>query len=78
MDWQNLFNLVLGVALPVGGWFCRQLWDSVKELKKDITELRLHVAENCVKKVEMESQYSKIETMLEKIFDKLDKKVDKS
>lgn len=77
MDWQNLFNLIWGVALPVGGWFCRQLWDSVQKLKTDITELRLHVAENCVKKVEMESQYSKIEAMLEKIFDKLDKKVDK-
>jgi hypothetical protein len=77
MDWQNLFNLVLGVALPVGGWFCRQLWDSVKDLKTDIVELRLHVAESCVKKTEMESQYGKIEAMLEKIFDKLDKKVDK-
>ena len=77
MDWQNLFNLIWGVALPVGGWFCRQLWDSVKELKKEISDLRLHVAENCVKKTEMESQYSKIEAMLEKIFDKLDKKVDK-
>ena len=77
MDWQNLFNLVLGVALPVGGWFCRQLWDTVKELKKEISDLRLHVAENVVKKIEMESQYGKIESMLEKIFDKLDKKVDK-
>lgn len=77
MDWQNLFNLIWGVALPVGGGFCRQLWDSVKELKKEISDLRLHVAENCVKKTEMESQYSKIEAMLEKIFDKLDKKVDK-
>ena len=35
------------------------------------------IERNYVKKSDMESQYNKIEAMLEKIFDKLDKKVDK-
>lgn len=84
MDWQNLFNLVIGVALPVGGWFCRQLWDSVKELKKEISDLRLHVSEKYVKKseiealrVDMDKRFDRVEMLLDRIFDKLESKVDK-
>jgi hypothetical protein len=84
MEWQNLFNIILGVALPVGGWFCRQLWDSVKELKKEIADLRLHVSENYVKKAEvegfradMDKRFDRIELLLDKLYEKLDSKVDK-
>jgi len=78
MEWQNLFNIILGVALPVGGWFCRQLWDSVKELKKEIADLRLHVSENYVKKAEvegfradMDKRFDRIELLLDKLYEKL-------
>ena len=54
MDWQNLINIAGGAALATIGWFARQLWDSVKELKADIGDLRLHVSETYVKKSEME------------------------
>jgi hypothetical protein len=84
MDWQFLINLVLGVSLPVGGWFCRQLWDSVKELKKEIADLRLHVSETYTKKSEVETlkadmdkRFDRLEQMIGRLFDKLDSKVDK-
>jgi hypothetical protein len=84
MDWQNLLNLVFGVALPVGGWFARQLWDSVKELKKEIADLRLHVSESYVKKseidtlkVDMDKRFDRIEMLLDRLYEKLDQKVDK-
>lgn len=77
MDWQQIINLVVGVALPVAGWFFRQLWDVVQNLKDDIKKIEIDLPSNYVKKADMESQYNKIEAMLEKIFDKLDTKVDK-
>lgn len=84
MDWQNLFNLVWGVALPVGGWFARQLWDSVKELKADIADLRLHMSETYVKKSEVETlrgemdkRFDRLEQMIARLYDKIDAKADK-
>jgi len=84
MDWQNFINLGAGGLLAVGGWFCRQLWDSVKELKADIADLKLHVSENYVKKSEVESlrtdmdkRFDRIEQMISRLYDKIDQKVDK-
>jgi hypothetical protein len=84
MDWQNFINVGAGSLLAIGGWFCRQLWDSVKELKTDISSLRLHVSDNYVKKsevdtikAEMDKRFDRIEMLLDRLFDRLDQKVDK-
>jgi peroxiredoxin len=77
MDWQNVINIVGGACLSVMGWFARQLWDSVQKLKEDIKKIEIDLPTSYAKKSDMESQYNKIEAMLEKIFDKLDTKVDK-
>jgi len=84
MDWQNIINMAGGAALAVIGWFARQLWDSVKELKSDIGDLRLHVSDVYVKKSEMETletqmdkRFDRVEQMIVKLYDKIDQKVDK-
>lgn len=84
MDWQYLINLGAGALLAIGGWFCRQLWDAVEKLKNDIGRLELNMSENYVKKSEVESlltdmdkRFDRIEMLLDRIFDKLDSKVDK-
>lgn len=84
MEWQNLINLGGGAALGVMGWFARQLWDSVKELREDIAAIRLHVSENYVKKSEidtfradMDKRFDRIEQLLDKLYERLDSKVDK-
>ena len=84
MDWQNIINLGGGAALAVVGWFARQLWDSVKELKADIADLRLHVSETYVKKSEVETlrgemdkRFDRLEQMIARLYDKIDAKADK-
>ena len=84
MDWQNFINVGAGGLLAIGGWFCRQLWDSVKELKADIADLKLHVSENYVKKSEVESlrtdmdkRFDRLEQMIARLYDKIDSKADK-
>ena len=84
MDWQIIINIGAGSLLTIGGWFARQLWDSVKELKKEIADLRLHVSETYVKKSEMETleaqmdkRFDRVEQMIVKLYDKIDQKVDK-
>lgn len=84
MDWQNFINIGAGGLLAIGGWFCRQLWDSVKELKADIAGLKLHVSETYVKKSEvdnlrsdMDKRFDRIEQMIARLYDKIDAKADK-
>jgi hypothetical protein len=84
MDFQFMINLVGAAALGIGGWFARQLWDSVKELKNDIANIRLHVSESYVKKSEVDSfkqdmdkRFDRVEMLLDRLFDRLDQKVDK-
>jgi len=84
MDWQHLINIGGAAAVGVMGWFARQLWDSVKELREDIAAIRLHVSENYVKKSEVENfrldmdkRFDRIELLLDRLFERLDTKVDK-
>ena len=84
MDFQPIINIGGAAALGVGGWFARQLWDSVKELKNDISGIRLHMSENYVKKSEvdnfrqdMDKRFDRIEMLLDKLYERLDGKVDK-
>ena len=85
MDWQNIINFGGGTALAVAGWFARQLWDSVKELKADIADLRLHMSETYVKKSEIETlrgemdkRFDRLEQMIARLYDKIDAKADKT
>ena len=84
MDTQTLLNIGISVALGVIGWFARQLWDSVKELKKDIDDHKLHVSEAYVKKsevdnlrTEMDKRFDRLEQMIARLSDKIDHKADK-
>ena len=77
MEGQTLINLIIGSVLSVLGWFARQLWDAVQTLKEDMKKLEVELPTNYLRKDEFESRLDKIEAMLERIFDKLDNKVDK-
>jgi hypothetical protein len=84
MDWQIIINIGAGGLLTIGGWFARQLWDSVKELRKELSDMRLHVSDSYVKKsdvegfrAEMDKRFDRIEVLLDKLYEKLDAKVDK-
>lgn len=77
MEVQDFINVILGVVLSVLGWFARQLWDAVQKLKDDMTELEVKLPTHYVRKDELEVRFSKFETMLEKIYDRLETKADK-
>ena len=77
MDWQLFINLAGGAILTAIGWWCREIWDSVKALKEDIKKIEVDLPSNYVKKDDINSRFDKIDGVLERIFDRLDNKVDK-
>ena len=77
MDWQYLFNLVGGAFMLGVGWWCRQIWDSVQNLKKDVQNIEVNLPTNYVRKVDLDVKFDKLESTLQRILDKLDQKADK-
>ena len=77
MDNQSLFNMFAGTALTVIGWFARELWSAVKELKADLSKLREDLPRTYVVREEYRQDIRDIKDMIGKIFDKLDSKTDK-
>lgn len=76
-DFQAYLNWGGGAALSALGWFARQLWDAVKQLKTDLEDLRLDIAKNYVPKEDYKETIKEIKEMFKHISDKLDAKVDK-
>jgi len=77
MDTQAIFNLIGGAAIAVGGWFARELWGAVKELRADLHKLEVELPRGYVLKDDLDKRMAHIEDMFQRIYDKLDHKADK-
>lgn len=78
MDTQPLINAALGVIIAGVGWFARQIWDAVQTLRADLHQLEVDLPTYYVKRVDYAADLVEIKTLLQKIFDRLEQKVDKS
>lgn len=73
MEVQVLFNILVGVAAFFGGWSLNQITRSIERLDKDVRNMPL----NYVTQTTYQRDIDDIKSMLGKIFDKLDEKMDK-
>lgn len=84
MLFQEAINIILGVVSASLGWFARELWTAVKDLKEDLAKLREDLPIHYVRKDDFKSLQSEIHDFrkemiryLEKIGDALNNKADK-
>jgi hypothetical protein len=77
MNSQDLINLALGVSASVLGWFAREMWAAVKELKADLAKLREELPRTYVVRDDYKDDIREIKEMLTKLFDRIDGKADK-
>lgn len=88
MEWQTIINSALGLIIGVVGWFARELWDAIKELRKDIKSIETSLPEHYVRrddfkeamkevKEDMKAGFDRIENMIGLVFKKLESKQDK-
>ena len=77
MDSQSLFNAGFVISSTVAGWFARELWTAVKELKSDLAKLSSEIPKTYVTRDDYRQDLKEIRDLLAKIFDKLDGKVDR-
>jgi len=77
MELQSLLNIGVGAILAGIGWFSRQIWEAVNELRKNVHEIEVDLPKSYVRKDEFADSVKEIKAMLEKIFDRLENKADK-
>lgn len=77
MDWQNAFNIAITLAGALGGWWIRVMWDAQREVRKDLTALQNSLPDAYVRRDDFKDNMHALFAKLDRIEDKLDKKVDK-
>ena len=77
MENQHFINALIGGGFAILGWFARELWSAVKELKSDLSRLREDLPRTYVARDDYREDIREIKALLERIFEKLDAKVDK-
>lgn len=88
MEWQTMINIGGGALLAALGWFARELWDAVKELRRDMHRIEKDLPEIYARRDEMRETFkdvkqdmnqgfNKIEAMIGQLFDRLNGKADR-
>jgi hypothetical protein len=74
---QNTINLAIAAILATIGWLARELWGAVQKLKDDLHGLETDLPKTYVLKDDLDKRMDHIESMFQRIWDKLDGKADK-
>lgn len=77
VEYQIYINFALVTISGIIGWFARELWTAVKDLKSDLARLREELPKTYVARDDYREDMKEIKDMLGKIFDELRTKVDK-
>lgn len=77
MEVQTLLNTLTGIVIAAIGWFGRQLWEAMDRLKSDLHQIEVDLPTNYVSKDDFNKTMRHIEDMFQRIYDKIDAKVDK-
>ena len=84
MEYQGLFNVVLGVASVLGGWVLRVLWESMRDLQladrqlaEKVGTIEVLVAGRYITRDEFQRNVDALFAKLDRIDGKLHEKADK-
>lgn len=77
INWQSLAIGALGLLSGISGWLLRELWQAVKDLRRDLSALQVHVADQYVKGPDFDAAVNRILNALDDIRDKLSRKEDR-
>jgi hypothetical protein len=71
MDTQTIINLAGGAILAALGWFARQVWDAVAELRKQIHQIEVELPSHYVRRDEFTYFAREIRDISKQIFDRI-------
>ena len=81
---QSLFNIAVGVAGAIGGWWMKAIWEALRDLQSadqalagKVSSIEVLVAGTYVTRDELSRTIVAVMNKLDRIEDKLDLKADK-
>lgn len=74
----EIINILLGVGFVTLGWFARELWAAVKQLKEDLIKLKDDMNASFTRKDDFREFRRELMDILNRIETKLDTKQDKA
>lgn len=77
MDLQAIYNIGLGAIVAAIGWFARELWGAVAELRRDVKQIEVDLPSHYLRKDEFREGLNEIKGILREIFMKIDNLQDK-
>jgi hypothetical protein len=78
MDFQTMFDIVLGAFAFLCGFILNAIWSMVKTLTDRVTHIEVLVAGKYITREELRSYFSALDVKLERIHERLNKKEDKA
>ena len=72
MDSQLLINTSIGFGFAALGWFGRELWSAVQDLRQDLHEIEIDLPRNYVRREEFSDSIKEIKDICHQIFNKID------
>ena len=77
MEFQQVINVIIGLAISAVGWWCRQIWDSIQDLKNDVKRIEIDLPHYYVTKDDYKDDIAEVKKILNEIFQELKTKADK-
>jgi chorismate mutase len=88
MEWQTIFNFFIGGITAFIGWFAREIWESIKEIRKEIKNLDTKMHNDFVRrddfkdamaehKKDMQRGFDEVKDLIGALFKRLENKADK-
>ena len=86
---QTTVNYAIALCGALGGWVLKVIWEAILELKKDVKQMDAKMHDDFVRredfkdaiasiKVDVKDGFAKMDSTLNLLFEKLDKKEDRS
>ena len=77
VDYIQPILWILGIACSALGWFARQMWSAVQELKRDMNDMRLLISDDYVRYDRLKDAMRPVMESLQEIKQTLAGKADK-
>ena len=77
MEPSLMINVLLSTVLMGMGWWMNTIWQAVKRLQSDMSEMERHASETYVRRDDYRDDMAEIKALVRQILSKLDGKVDR-
>lgn len=71
MDWQTIINLGLGSIMGLIGWFAREIWETIKDLRKEIKDLDRKMHQDFVRRDDFKDAMAEHKKDMQRGFDEV-------